>query len=376
MAEVIILQRMVPHYRRALFERLYHDFGWQVTCAHEAPPGTGDFDIVRDAAFQRHFSFHFPDPSNPMRVQVPIQRILAETGARAVIAEFGLRMSSSHTLALRRTFGIAPITLFWSHGWDMGRGFDGWRNHAMQRLRTFLAARVDGHICYSDEGKAYLDRFLNPESVFVAHNSLGSGPTPLPRQKTAAWPSLISIGRLTPEKDVVRLVRLFARLRERFPQAVLTVIGDGPEMAAARAAAAGLPAGALELAGNVYDDDRLAAYFAQADLALFTGATGLAINHSLSQGVPVVLFERTAAGPHHSPEHANVINGTTGLRIHPYRDDAFIDQLCELLTRHPAPRDSFADGIRKHVGSNMSMDRMVEGFAAARSFLRGKGIDA
>ena len=39
-----------------------------------------------------------------------------------MILEFSLCMSSSYELAAQRRFLGAPVVLFWSHGYDMGRG--------------------------------------------------------------------------------------------------------------------------------------------------------------------------------------------------------------------------------------------------------------
>ena len=39
-----------------------------------------------------------------------------------MISEFSLRVSSIHEFAARRRLRGAPVVLFWSHGYDMGRG--------------------------------------------------------------------------------------------------------------------------------------------------------------------------------------------------------------------------------------------------------------
>ena len=122
MSDVIVLQRLVAHYRLPIFERLYREFGWVVVTSKRPPRGTGVKLVDGAHEFIKRFDFRFPDPGNAFLCNVPLGRILRETGAKAVISEFSLRMSSSYALAARRCFLGAPITLFWSHGYDMGRG--------------------------------------------------------------------------------------------------------------------------------------------------------------------------------------------------------------------------------------------------------------
>jgi hypothetical protein len=45
MADVIIIQRVITHYRLPVFERLWREFGWVVATA-EAPPGNTGLNLV------------------------------------------------------------------------------------------------------------------------------------------------------------------------------------------------------------------------------------------------------------------------------------------------------------------------------------------
>jgi glycosyltransferase involved in cell wall biosynthesis len=376
-AGVIILQRLVPHYRLPVFERLWREFGWVVVTSKQPPRGTRLHLVDGEFEFIRRFDFSFPDSGNAFRCNVPLGRILSETGARAVISEFSLRMSSTYELVARRRLLGAPITLFWSHGYDMGRIQDSLSQRLRQQSRFALAAMADGHVCYSAEGKSVLDAHMAPERVFVAHNTLDVAslqdlakwviPPPPPGQ-----PSLLAVGRITEDKDFPRLVRVFRRFREHFPDAGLTIVGDGPDARRTREAAGDDLGRSIVMIGEQYDEEQLAGYHLAADLVVFPGAVGLSVNHALAYGVPVLAFERTPQGPHHHPEIAYVVDGETGYRVPHYSDAGLLDGLVKFCSEHPDPRADYKTSIARFVRKRLTLDAMMEDFGRVDQFVRAR----
>ncbi|MBI5425347.1 MAG: glycosyltransferase [Opitutae bacterium] len=95
----------------------------------------------------------------------------------------------------------------------------------------------------------------------------------------------LAVGRLSPEKGFSRLIDAFAQGRACFPDAVLTILGEGGQRAALerQIAAAGLDA-CVRLAGFAPDVRR---WLAQADVVLAS---------SVYEGQPNALMEALAAG--------------------------------------------------------------------------------
>lgn len=375
MPEVIVLQRLVAHYRLPVFERLWREFGWVVVTSREPPRGTHLKLVDGDHDFIKRFDFRFPDPGNTFRCNVPLGCILRETGAKAVISEFSLRMSSTYELAARRRFLNAPITLFWSHGYDMKRGLDSTRQRLRQWPRFALARMVDGHVCYSEEGKAVLQRHLPSQRIFVARNTLDVVPLQTLAKRVvppppAGRPSLLTIGRITEDKDFPRLVGVFLRFRERFPDAALTIVGDGPDAERTRTAAGDQLGRSIIMIGEEYDEERLAGHYLASDLVVFPGAVGLSVNHALAYGVPVLAFKRTPQGPHHHPEIAYVVDGVTGKEIPQYSDAALLEALTGFCSEHPNPKADFRESIARFVSENLVLDSLIEDFRKVDAFLR------
>jgi glycosyltransferase involved in cell wall biosynthesis len=377
MPDIIVLQRLVPHYRLPVFERLWREFGWVVATSKTPPRTTGLNLADGEYDFIRRFDFAFPDPENALRCNVPLRRILKETGAKAVISEFSLRMNSTYALVARRRMSGAPITLFWSHGYNMGRGMATPSQRLRQWPRFALARMVDGHVCYSAEGKRVLEAHIPSEQIFVAPNTLDvetqqnlarSVVPPAP----PGQPSLLAVGRITEDKDFPRLIRVFLRFRERFPNAALTIVGDGPDAERTRAAAGDQLGRAIIMVGEQYHEERLAGHYLASDLVVFPGAVGLSVNHALAYGVPVLAFERTPQGPHHHPEVAYIVEGTTGRRVPDFSDAGLLEGLIAFFSEHPDPKADYAESIAHFVEQRLTLDAMVEGFAGVDAFLKAR----
>lgn len=105
------------------------------------------------------------------------------------------------------------------------------------------------------------------------------------RSQSGAAPRFLAVGRLSPEKGFSRLIDAFAQGRARFPDAVLTILGEGGQRAALerQIAAAGL-GHCVRLAGFSPDVRR---WLAQADVVVAS---------SVYEGQPNALMEALAAG--------------------------------------------------------------------------------
>ncbi|MBB4153886.1 glycosyltransferase involved in cell wall biosynthesis [Sphingomonas jinjuensis] len=370
----IVLQRTVPHYRFALFDRLHDELGWVVATggagdAHGLHVPDADPPWLHRFAIRRHRARQY-------RATVPVDAILAALAPDAIVAEFSPQMSSSWRLSADRLLGRGgPRRLaYWSQGANVERGFRSPADLGAQALRLALMAPADAHLCYDGAGAAFLHRWL-PASppVFVAHNTLdpatlpGRGIDTSPADPAAAH--LLFVGRLTRDKAVPDLVRAFALALADAPRLRLTIVGDGPDMAAVRTAAAPL-GDAVRITGEVYDADELARYFQSASALVYAGGIGLAAVNALLYGVPVVLYDHPGADRRHHPEHGNIVDGVTGVRVAPTTLRALADQLVAIARASVPLRPAMRADIERYVAANLSLDRMVDGFRALDAHLR------
>jgi glycosyltransferase involved in cell wall biosynthesis len=110
--------------------------------------------------------------------------------------------------------------------------------------------------------------------------------------------SILSVGRLDPEKNPLLLLEVLRRLREEEPRWHLTVVGDGPLLQSLRERAADLGvADAVTFFGYVAQGERLWQLYRSHHVFLHV---------SLTEGLPQVIFEAQAAG---TPLVATAVGG-------------------------------------------------------------------
>lgn len=149
-----------------------------------------------------------------------------------------------------------------------------------------------------------------------------------PGGSRTAEPTVLAVGRLVPVKDVPRLVRLMAEVREQVPTARLRIVGDGYERERINALIGDLDAhDYITLLGRVDDDELLDLYrssWVVASTSIREG-WGMTVTEGAACGTPCVATR--IAG--HSDA---AIDGTTGLLG--TTDSELVDGLVAVLTNH------------------------------------------
>jgi glycosyltransferase involved in cell wall biosynthesis len=233
-----------------------------------------------------------------------------------------------------------------------------------RRLVNPVLSRVpDALFAVSGELRDYLVAAgCAADRVVVNRNGIDVGPRPTNRHLQAGRRLLDvpedafvlgTVARLDPVKDLGTLVRSLRALRAEVPDAILVIVGDGPERAVI---AEGVTALGLE------------------DAVLFTGhredartlmpAFDVYVNSSLSEGISLTLLEAMAAAlpivatrTGGTPEV--VIHGETGLLVAP-RDPVALAAACEELSRDSFRRRAFGDRGRDRVAREFALEAMVD----------------
>jgi len=166
---------------------------------------------------------------------------------------------------------------------------------------------------------------------------------------------LLSVGGLTPEKNHIELVEIFARVRERGIPARLTILGEGPERER-------LVSEAKQLGVDQYF--RLPGWQPAAEA--MTGAD-LFVMTSKTEGMPAVVIEAGFAGV---PTVAyqvgglseTVVDGVTG-RLVKFGDQArFVDAIAE-LSANPDRRIAVGNRARAEYVARFDMDVVTRCYA-------------
>lgn len=136
---------------------------------------------------------------------------------------------------------------------------------------------------------------------------------------------VLSMGRLQPEKNYRGLIRAFARVRKIHDDAMLLIVGSGPERDRLLSLARSLD---LDICVKILPWARdVASYYKTCDVyvqpSLYEG-WGLAVIEALASGAPVVMTDVGCAGE-------VVRNEDTGLVVPPQNEAAFAEAITRVL---------------------------------------------
>ncbi len=183
---------------------------------------------------------------------------------------------------------------------------------------------------------------------------------------------LVHHGVMHPNKGNDRLIRAAARLRERMPNLLLLLVGDGPAMGQLRRLAAELPGGeCVRFTGWLPDIASVSRHLQAADaaVAMRIGQAGdhfhvtSTLAHNLATGLPTLAARLEG--------FAEIVQeGRNGLLFDPAVDGEF-DSALERLHNDPALRRELGDRARETALRLFDVNRVGGAMAAAlRSMMR------
>ena len=161
------------------------------------------------------------------------------------------------------------------------------RRGRLEWLKRRLLASAAGVVVPGTAGREYvLGLGVGADRVAVAPNAfdLTAFTGAVERARGSHAPTVLTVARLSPEKDVATLLRAVDGL-----EAELVVVGDGPQESALREAA---PANA-RLVGRATRDE-LPPWYANADVFALTSRSetwGMALSEAAAAGLPLVATE-------------------------------------------------------------------------------------
>lgn len=230
-------------------------------------------------------------------------------------------------------------------------------------LESWVAPRVYRRCRYvtvSEHTKAELaDLGIAPDRVTVVPNGLD--PAPRVKGERDPRPLLVAVSRLVPHKRIEHAVEVVARLRSRWPDLRLEIIGRGPSAEPLAAYAEELGVGDRVTLHGFVDEQAKHEILARSWVHLCPSVKegwGIVVMEAGAHGVPTVAYH-AAGGVGES-----ILDGETGLLADDL--DGFV-AATEHLLRCGLSRVVLGEGARKYVAgfewehSVRSFDRVVRG---------------
>lgn len=263
----------------------------------------------------------------------PYRRLLGERRPALIHAHFGIE--GVYALPLARGLGVPLVTTF--HGFDatLATGAmlcsPAWANYPL--FRRQLARQGDLFLCVSSFIRERVLALGFPEERTHVHYIGIDTAAVRPREAGEERPVILTVARLVEVKGTEYLIRAFAAVAPRAPDAELVIIGEGPLKRRLQALAESLGVGARVRFLGARPHEEVMAWMRRA--AMFV-LPSVRTKTGRSEGLGMVLLEAAAAGvPLVGSRHGGipeiVVDGVTG-RLAAERDsDELAERMGELL---------------------------------------------
>lgn len=315
---VLIIQRIVPHYRVPLFQQL----------AKMCDENSADFTLVygqeQAGTVPKSVDLHEPwavKIHNKYLVWFGVTFVWMSClsqirRADLVIIEQANSNLINYVLICLRLFSGKKVA-YWGHGKNMQADNT---NSFSERIKRGLVKGVDWWFCYTASTARYVQRLgFPPSQTSVLNNSVDISQfrTQLEKVESRTLRDLAVSLKLSPGpvglycggiyslKKIDFLLESAKKVRESIPGFQLIVIGEGPDQSLVEAAAG--ECNWIHFVGPKFGLEK-ACYFKLADVFLMPGLVGLAVLDTFVAQTP--LF--TTDLPIHSPEFDYVSNGENG----------------------------------------------------------------
>lgn len=172
----------------------------------------------------------------------------------------------------------------------------------------------------------------------------------------------LQVARLTAPKHTELLVECMTEVSTRFPEAVLVLVGEGPERERISALVAKLGLQAhVRLPGPTFHEQELSLWFRAARAVVCGGAVGLLAHHALAYAAPVIAH---SAFLFHGPEAEIIVHKSTGFLYEQGSKKSLADAMIYAAS-HEAEMCEMGLFGQKRVGERFTIDAKARRFRDA-----------
>lgn len=378
---LIILQRILPHYRTGVFTRFTERFR-NLTVVFGNP--AKDESLKNDnTSLPENFietKNHYPFESSKIFFS-EIFKTISSKKPEVVISVFNVGNLNLYRLfLLRKAFGYKLI--LWSFGYDPRRGFQPDKNLS-DKIRLMMCQKADAVIFYWKKGKKEVEKFSKKKDhYFVAPNTLDTDKLTSIRNNlhNAGRQSLkielgvnekyhfVYVGRLLDDKQIDLLIKAFGIFNGETRDARLTIIGDGPERNDLEELARETE-GKIVFEGEILDEETTGKWIYISDAFVMPGRLGLSVVHSFCFGTPVISQKKDSY--FHGEGIGYINDGVNGLLA---IDGDFHDlaKKMMLIAKDSELSEKMRQSALDTLENECSVDRMMSGFEEAVAYVLKK----
>jgi glycosyltransferase involved in cell wall biosynthesis len=255
--------------------------------------------------------------------------------------------------------------------WAESNRFDHPRRRWKELVKTTFVRRCSAANVYGESNREYLRDLGMPDARITTKRAVidtGLFTYSPPRTEKRFHRLLLYVGRFSPEKNLERLLRAWARLAQdrTCPPARLALVGYGPLEARLRSLCSDLRlSDAIEFRGSARQRE-LPALYREADALVLPSlheAWGLVVLEGMACGLPVAVSSQCGCA-------RDVVTDATGLTFDPTSEGDIVSALRNLMSRPQAQLESMGRAASEVAGmySPANSARLV--MASVASLLR------
>lgn len=297
--------------------------------------------------------------------QRDLRRALCETNCRLMIREIPFQTPPAN--GIRSYFRENPMTDEAENLLSKGISFY-IRQYLTAGIRKYCYGKADGTLNYATTAYDILPSYGVPlEKIHVTGNATDTEALLNERQQVRNGKPLLPpcerrilhIGRLVKWKRVDLLIDAFPAVLQKWSDAELVIVGDGPELENLRrqASARGVNE-QVRFEGSVYEPARLGGYMNESSLYVLAGMGGLSINDAMTYGLPVLCSVCDGT------EKDLVRDGVNGAFFRKGDREDLESQIIRLLDS-PSQLKEMGKASEKIIAEEMNLDKVCDRFIAA-----------
>ncbi len=305
--KVVLVHRVLPHWRTPVFRRLAVREGIDFVALHGSDfPDTKTVNGNDLSGFAHRELWTLRLVSRvtdareitwPLWPGLPVR--LWRERPDVILAEGGANLPMVCVLILWARLMRVPV-VWWTLGAIPHPGPLSTGQRLFRGLVRFLERQCTTYLGYSSLAREYFEACGYPaERCFIAVNCVDTDAVreriPAAREPAKELRArlglddrrvLLFVGALAPYKRVEDLIDVYARLRDRYPDLALVIVGDGSHRQVLESHARRTGAPDIVFAGEVVEG--VAPWFELGDVLVLPGLGGLAISEAMTHGLPIV----------------------------------------------------------------------------------------
>jgi glycosyltransferase involved in cell wall biosynthesis len=336
MKKVVIVQRIVPHYRVPFFDLLVDKLKAQGITLKVVYGQESLGTVPKSVKVEREWAI-FVDNSYGRFIGLDFvwQPVLSHVrGANLVVVEQANRLLVNYLFILKRFFTNFNLA-FWGHGKNLQSQN---RTGFLETWKRLISVNVDWWFAYTEKSARMVHALgFDAGKITNVENSIDTSALQQAKAGIADVELLdlklalgittnnigIYCGGMYKEKNIEFLISACKKIRGEIKDFQIIFIGDGPDAVLVNNFA--VENDWVHYVGEITGNERVP-YFMISKVFLMPGLVGLAVLDAFALNVPMV----TTDIPIHSPEYEYLVSGTNGIVTAP-KVESFSGGVIELL---------------------------------------------